>query len=51
MRVADYASVRPFTVTGSAETPIPIVGIPTGTDYHVTVTCEPGLLHRESKKF
>jgi hypothetical protein len=42
---------RPFTVTGSAETPIDIAGIPTGTVYNVTVTCDGGLTHSEQKQF
>jgi hypothetical protein len=43
---------RPFTVTGSEETPIPIAGIPTGTVYNITVSCDNGrLTHSEQKQF
>jgi hypothetical protein len=43
--------LRPFTVTGSAESRIDIAGLPTGTVFHVTVTCDNGLTHSEDKTF
>jgi hypothetical protein len=40
-----------FTVTGDVASRVDIPGIPTGTVYHVTVTCEPNLVHQEDKQF
>lgn len=40
-----------FTISGSAETRIDIRGIPTGTNYHVTVTCDNGLSTSQDKIF
>jgi hypothetical protein len=40
-----------FTVTGSAPTQINIPGIPTGTTFHVTVTCDNGLSSSQDKVF
>ena len=42
---------RPFTVTGSVESRVDIAGIPTGTVFHVTVTCDNGLTHSADKSF
>jgi hypothetical protein len=40
-----------FSVNGSAEARIDIAGIPTGTTYTITVTCDNGLTHSQSKPF
>lgn len=42
---------RPFTVTGSAETPIDIFGIPLNQTYNITVKCDNALTHTENKTF
>ncbi len=44
--------LRPFTVNETAETPINIVGIPTGAFYDVTVSCDNGrLTHSQRVQF
>ncbi|EKF23888.1 hypothetical protein C731_2081 [Mycolicibacterium hassiacum DSM 44199] len=42
---------RPFTVTGSQETRLDILGIPLGRTYHIVVTCDGGLIHQQDKVF
>ncbi len=39
----DQINTRPFTVTGSAPTNIDFFGLPTGTTYLITITCDNNL--------
>jgi len=40
-----------LTVAGDGETRIEIPGFPTGTTYHVTVTCDNGLSTMQDKTY
>jgi hypothetical protein len=44
MIAPDPSWTRTLTVTGSEETRINIYGLATGSNWHVTVTCDNGLL-------